>query len=74
MQMKTREVGYMATRNEVEEMFGYPTRRALEIFATNGGGPKMTKIGRRCFYRIEDVETWLRSFEITQASEPKNAN
>jgi hypothetical protein len=66
------EPHYMATRDEVEEIFGYPTRRALELFAVNGGGPRVTRIGRRCFHRVSDVETWLRSFEIKQSSEPKN--
>jgi len=63
---------YMATRDEVEETFGYPTRRSLELFAVSGGGPKMTKIGRRCFYRLSDIEIWLRSFDIEQRSESKN--
>lgn len=63
---------YMATRDEVEEIFGYPTRRALELFAVNGGGPSVTRIGRRCYYRISHVEAWLKSFEIEQGSEPKD--
>ncbi len=63
---------FMATRDEVEEIFGFPTRRALELFVVNGGGPRVTRIGRRCLYRISDVETWLRSFDIEQRSESKN--
>lgn len=71
MSAKTLEPHYMATRDEVAEIFGFPTRRALELFAVNGGGPKVTKIGRRCYYRISDIEIWLRSFEIAHASELK---
>lgn len=66
------EPHYMATRDEVEEIFGYPTRRALELFAVNGGGPRVTRIGRRCYYRLSDIEIWLRSFEIAHASELKD--
>ncbi len=67
------EPHYMASRDEVEAHFGYPTRRALEVFSTNGDGPKMTKIGRRCFYRLSDVDIWLRSFEVEKSSEQANA-
>ncbi len=74
MNTNTLELYYMATRDEVEEIFGYPTRRALELFAVNGGGPKMTKISRRCYYRIADVDAWLKSFEIVHPSEPENAS
>ena len=73
MDTKTLAPHFMATRDEVEAIFGFPTRRALEIFATNGGGPKMTKISRRCYYRIADVDAWLKSFEIVHPSEPENA-
>ena len=73
MNTKTHEPHFMATRDEVEAIFGFPTRRALEIFATNGGGPKMTKIGRRCFYGLSDVDIWLRSFEVEKSSEQANA-
>ena len=63
---------YMASREEVEEIFGYPTRRSLELFAVNGGGPRVYRIGRRCLYRISDIEIWLGSFETAPPSEPKD--
>lgn len=31
----------------------------LELKATRGGGPRMTKIGRRVLYRKVDVLAWL---------------
>ena len=60
---------YRATRNEVEQHFGYPTRRALELFALHGGGPGYEKVGRRCYYRICDVEDWLREHAVRNTSE-----
>ena len=74
MKTTTPEPHFMATRDEVEAYFGFPTRRALELFATNGGGPRITRWGRRCYYRISDVDTWLRSCEVTQSSEQPNAD
>ena len=73
MNAKAPKPHFMATRDQVEEIFGFPTRRALELFAVNGGGPSIVRIGRRCYYRIADVEAWLRSFDIEQRSESKNA-
>ena len=60
---------YRATRDEVEEYFGYPTRRALELFALHGGGPVYEKMKRRCYYRIGDVEKWLRDHEVSSTSD-----
>lgn len=60
---------YRATRNEVEQNFGYPTRRALELFALNGGGPIYEKVGRKCLYRISNVESWLRDHAVRSTSE-----
>ncbi len=74
MKITTPEPHYMATRGEVEAYFGFPTRRALGLFAVNGGGPRWAKIGRRCYYRVSDVAAWLMSFEIEHPSEPKNAS
>ena len=54
---------YRATRTEVAQYFGYPTKRKLELLAYEGKGPPMTKIGSRCLYRIGDVEKWLKSHE-----------
>lgn len=41
---------------------GYPcARKTLEQYVTRGGGPVFVLIGRRPFYRIEDLRTWLES-------------
>jgi len=41
---------------------GYPcTRKTLEQYVTRGGGPVFILIGRRPFYRIEDLRAWLES-------------
>lgn len=37
----------------------------LESKATHGGGPRMTKIGRRVMYRKSDVLAWLDANSMT---------
>jgi predicted DNA-binding transcriptional regulator AlpA len=32
---------------------------SLERWRSNGSGPIFTKIGRRCAYRLSDLEAWL---------------
>ncbi len=64
---------YRATRTEVEQYFGNPTRRKLEILAHQGSGPTYEKIGRRCYYRIGDVEKWLRDQAVQNTAEYRTA-
>ena len=33
--------------------------RTLEGWALRGGGPPYVKLGRRCYYRREDLEAWF---------------
>ena len=40
--------------------------RTLESLAAQGKGPRVTRIGGRCLYRLCDLESWLEQ----QASGP----
>jgi hypothetical protein len=54
---------------------GIPTAPAtLAKFATTGGGPEMTKFGRRVFYTAPSLDAWVasRAFTFRSTSEPGN--
>jgi hypothetical protein len=40
------------------ERFGI-SLRAAEVMAHQGRGPKVTKLGRRAFYHVDDIASWL---------------
>ncbi len=44
---------------------GFPVaRKTLEVWRCQGRGPVFIKIGRRVFYRIEDLTRFLEGIEI----------
>ena len=45
------------TRAEVAERFSVPAQ-TLATWAVRGFGPKFTKMGRHCRYRLSDVIAW----------------
>ena len=47
--------------------------RTMERLRTSGGGPPYTKLGRRVFYRPEDVEGWITSRVRNSTSEAVEA-
>jgi predicted DNA-binding transcriptional regulator AlpA len=49
----------LLTRAEVEAIFGFPTRRYLEIVAGTGTGPIEIRIGRTVRYKASDVQAWI---------------
>lgn len=62
--MKEQEVvddDLLLTRHEVEKVFGFPTKRYLELASQSGGGPALIRIGRLVRYRRSDVRAWLNS-------------
>ena len=59
------------TRQQVEDHFGYPSKRFLELAALDGGGPPMVKIGRSVRYKISDVREWIDAHRVTSTSEAK---
>jgi predicted DNA-binding transcriptional regulator AlpA len=50
---------FLLTRQQVEEDFGFPTKRYLEIVANRMDGPPQIRIGRTVRYRRSDVRAWL---------------
>ena len=49
----------LLTRQQVELVFGFPTKRYLELVANRSGGPPEIRIGRTVRYRRTDVRGWL---------------
>jgi predicted DNA-binding transcriptional regulator AlpA len=46
------------TQEEAAVLIGVkPT--TLAMWRHKGKGPRYLKIGRSCFYRVSDIETWL---------------
>ncbi|MDI3336858.1 AlpA family transcriptional regulator [Defluviimonas aestuarii] len=58
----------LLTRAEVEAIFGFPTRRYLEIAAGTGTGPVEIRIGRTVRYRASDVQAWIEQHRATRQS------
>ena len=50
----------LMTIDEVAELTRKPVA-TLRWYRATGQGPKSGKLGRRVFYRREDVEAWIRS-------------
>lgn len=46
------------------------SRRTLEGFRCRGGGPAFVKAGRRCLYRLEDLDAWALANRRTSTSDP----
>lgn len=57
------------TRTEVEQRFGFPTKRFLELAAVKGDGPPFLKIGRSVRYRVGDIRTWLETKKVASTSQ-----
>jgi len=45
------------------------SERTLERYRVSGLGPRYVKAGRRCLYRVEDLETWITGCSIRSTSE-----
>lgn len=43
--------------------------RTLEDWRTKGIGPKFVKLGRKVFYRPEDLDAWIEERAFTSTSE-----
>lgn len=46
------------------------SRRTLEGFRCRGGGPAFSKAGRRCLYRLQDLDAWAEANRRTSTSDP----
>ena len=59
----------LLSRSEVEAVFGFPTRRYLEIAATRRGGPPMIRFGRTVRYRVSDIREWIEARRVASTSD-----
>lgn len=50
----------MLTRKEVSEIYGLAVGTLANLLS-QGRGPKAYKVGRRVFYKVEDVEEFFTS-------------
>ncbi len=55
----------LLTRHQVEQIFGFPTKRYLELVANRSGGPPQIRVGRTVRYRRRDVRAWLDEHRIS---------
>jgi excisionase family DNA binding protein len=46
------------------------SRRTLEGFRVRGGGPVFVKAGKRCLYRLSDLDDWMASNLRKSTSDP----
>lgn len=69
MQIEELSPERLLNRQEVEDLFGFPTKRFLEIAALRGDGPPMHKIGRSVRYRVSDLREWIGSHRVASTSD-----
>ncbi len=54
----------LLTRAEVEEVFGFPTKRYLEIAAMGNERPPIVRFGRTVRYRVGDLRGWIDAHRV----------
>lgn len=59
----------LLSRDEVQELFGFPSKRFLELAAHKGDGPPMIRIGRVVRYRLGDILDWIDAHRVRSTSE-----
>ncbi|MEO1472485.1 MAG: AlpA family transcriptional regulator [Pseudomonadota bacterium] len=59
----------LLNRQEVEDLFGFPSKRFLEISALRGDGPPMVRIGRSVRYKISDLRAWIDAHRVSSTSD-----
>ena len=64
---------YLTTDQSVEYLGGLIGRRQLERYRMRGSGPMFIKLGRRCVYTCESLDSWLRSRTFSSTAEAKRA-
>lgn len=50
----------LLTRSEFCERFGISYRSA-EMWAHKGQGPKVTRLGARAYYHLDDIAAWIEA-------------
>jgi len=54
------EQNRLLTRGEVQDRFGI-SKRFLEVAAMKKEGPRICRIGRSVFYRLDDIHRWIEA-------------
>ena len=58
----------LLSRTEVEEMFGFPTKRFLELSSQRGDGPPEHRFGRVVRYQFSDVAAWIEIHRVSSGA------
>lgn len=56
------------SRQQAAEYVGV-SALTLSTMASRGGGPRYVKAGKRCYYLLKDLESWLETRSGCTASE-----
>ena len=59
----------LISERTVEQIFGL-SRRRLQKWRSQGGGPAFHRIGRNCLYHPTDIENFIRASRV----EPKKSS
>ncbi len=54
----------LLSRAEVEELFGFPTKRYLEQVSREGGGPIEVRFGRLVRFKYSDICDWIDAHRL----------
>jgi hypothetical protein len=59
---------YVSEDQLAELLPGKPKTRTLRRWRSLGEGPRVTRIGCRVFYHLDDVKAWLRERQVEAAA------
>jgi hypothetical protein len=54
----------MISRNRVPELFPGLNPKTLANMYSEGRGPRAYKVGRKIFYRVDELEGWLMAYPM----------
>lgn len=54
----------MISRNRVPELFPGLNPKTLANMFSEGRGPRAYKVGRKIFYRVDELEVWLMAYPV----------
>ena len=54
----------MISRNRVPELFPGLNPKTLANMFSEGRGPRAYKVGRKIFYRVDELEDWLTTYPV----------
>ncbi len=63
-QCSTNTKPLMVSRNRVPELFPGLNPKTLANMFSEGRGPRAYKVGRKIFYRVDELEGWLTTHPV----------